>query len=264
MDASGVKPLWILEVDDLSVRVRRNGRLLLRDVRLTVRQNEIQAFVGESGAGKTILGRALSGYLPWGVEVCKGTVRLRPEPDGPVACDPQALVAFVPQAPQDVLPPLLPVSTFIAQVAQLRRGLSLTDSRFLSETLLTDVGLSKLAGLRRPFELSGGMAQRAAIAAALATFPAFLILDEPTSALDPIAARALERLLQRIRDQMGVGVLVMTHDLPFAARVASRWIVVRQGSIYAQGSLAELAASSDPYLNEILCLGLPTRLSKPR
>jgi phospholipid/cholesterol/gamma-HCH transport system ATP-binding protein len=115
---------------------------------------------------------------------------------------------------------------------------------------LRQAGLSPEVSTKRPSELSGGMRKRAAIARAIALEPEILFLDEPTSGLDPITARGFDRLVRSLVDDLGLTVLVVTHDLDTLLGVVDRVIVLSRGRVLADGSPAEVMATDDPWVQE--------------
>jgi phospholipid/cholesterol/gamma-HCH transport system ATP-binding protein len=115
---------------------------------------------------------------------------------------------------------------------------------------LHQAGLPPLAGAKMPSELSGGMRKRAAIARAIALEPEILFLDEPTSGLDPITARAFDRLVRSLVDDLGITVLLVTHDLDTLLTVVDRAIVLARGVVQADGPLAQVTQVDDPWIRD--------------
>ncbi|MBK6854352.1 MAG: ATP-binding cassette domain-containing protein [Burkholderiales bacterium] len=115
---------------------------------------------------------------------------------------------------------------------------------------LLQAGLPVAAGAKKPSELSGGMRKRAAIARAIALEPEVLFLDEPTSGLDPITARAFDRLLRSLVDDLGITVFIVTHDLDTLLGVVDRLIVLSAGRVLADGPVREVMALDDPWLRD--------------
>ena len=115
-------------------------------------------------------------------------------------------------------------------------------------TRLAQAGLPAEAAARRPSELSGGMRKRAAIARAIALEPELLFLDEPTSGLDPITARGFDRLVRALVDDLGITVLMATHDLDTLLTVVDRVIVLSRGRVLADGSVREVTAVDDEWV----------------
>jgi peptide/nickel transport system ATP-binding protein len=198
----------------------RRGRTLLRavqEVSITVPNQGAVALVGESGCGKTTtlrmaagLARPDSGSVLW----------------APGAARPQLIF-------QDASSSLTPWMTIGAQVSERfrNRGIPKQDHPYMAQDLLRRVGLDARASRSQPGELSGGQRQRAAIARALASDPSLLICDEPVSALDAsLVVRVLD-LLEELRTQLGVALLVVTHDLAAARRIADTVAVMYLGRI---------------------------------
>jgi phospholipid/cholesterol/gamma-HCH transport system ATP-binding protein len=115
---------------------------------------------------------------------------------------------------------------------------------------LEQAGLPASAASKRPSELSGGMRKRAAIARAIALEPEVLFLDEPTSGLDPITALGFDRLVRSLVDDLGLTVFLVTHDLDTLLGVVDRLIVLARGTVCADGTVAEVAAVDDPWIQD--------------
>ncbi|MEW8437670.1 MAG: ATP-binding cassette domain-containing protein [Candidatus Thiodiazotropha taylori] len=226
------------------------GRTLLDDIDFTVASGESAAILGESGAGKTLLGRCLAGSAPKNIQVQTETN------DGStlaLTIVENARVTFVPQAP--ALPPLLPVERLISMALQWSpTHKSTTDSGDRVAELLNWVSFpTDTVSLRkRPFQLSGGQTQRVALAAALATSPSLLILDEPTVGLDPLLREDLCQVLLELNREHDVSLLITTHDIPAAAIVAQRALVLKNGRSVAEGNWDKLLADTNPYIQQLL------------
>ncbi|MFT3662518.1 MAG: ATP-binding cassette domain-containing protein [Gordonia sp. (in: high G+C Gram-positive bacteria)] len=205
---------------------------VLHDVSLTIPAGAVTALVGESGCGKSMAAAALCGLLPPGARF-DGEVRIGAHPFSGRLQDLAALrgttIGLVPQSPATGF---TPVRTLGSQLDEVVRVL---DGPRSSADLCRLVELPGSALDRYPHELSGGMAQRAALAAALAGAPEVLIADEPTSALDPDLADHVWGLLARVAAE-GAAVLVITHDLAALRRSeACRSIaVMRRGRMLGQ------------------------------
>lgn len=236
----------VIAVDGI---VTRFGRQTVHDgVSLSVGRGALVALIGGSGSGKSVLLREMIGlHRP-----NAGHVRLlgtdmwqAPAPDldavrrrfGMMFQD-GALFSSLTVA-QNVAVPLhehtrLPEATVQALVA-LR---------------LLQAGLPEGSGSKMPSELSGGMRKRAAIARAIALEPEILFLDEPTSGLDPITARAFDRMVRSLVDDLGITVFLVTHDLDTLLTVVDRLIVLSRGRVLADGSVAEVMAVDDPWVSD--------------
>ena len=251
----------LLEARGLSVRFQGRGGPVARavdGVDLTVAAGEIVALVGESGSGKTTLARALLGLeSPSG-----GAVLL----DGqPLDRSSRGLKAFrrrvqlVLQDPAGALNPRHTVYDSVAEGIRLHR-LEAQDPQGRTETELVAAALSS-AGLRPPerlflrypHELSGGQRQRVLIAGALAMAPELLVADEPVSSLDASIRGEILALLLNLRRDLGLGVLVVTHDLGLAWNIADRIAVMYLGRVVEAGPTEDvLRDPQHPYTRALL------------
>jgi peptide/nickel transport system permease protein len=216
-------------------------------VDLDIRPGETVGLVGESGCGKSITGRAILGLLPRGGELTAGTVHLAGE--NLTAGGRQAYraargsrVALISQEHIGGLDPVAPVGRQVAELVRRHRGCSRGAARIRTLELLESVRLPEPAQLARryPHELSGGMAQRVAIAMALAGDPELLIADEPTTALDVTVQAEILGLLHRLQAERGMAILLISHDLGVIAEVCHRAYVMYAGRIVESGPGAEL------------------------
>lgn len=246
----------------LSVVGHRAGRpvSITDDVSVQVGAGESIAIVGESGSGKSITARAILDLLPRGLDA-KGAVEL----NGELLVDlsrreAQRMrggeLAFVMQDPFTMLNPISRCGEQIT--AKLRgengRRLSSRARKEQARARLAEVGIADPAVADRyPFELSGGMRQRVAIAAAIAENPRVLIADEPTTALDVTTQKEILELLSRLRDTHGLGLILITHDLRVAFSVCDRVYVMYAGEIIETGRPDDLvAAPRHPYTANLI------------
>lgn len=234
----------VIEVDSI---VTRFGRQTVHDgVSFTVRRGELVALIGGSGSGKSVLVREVIGLLRptagrvrlLGADVWNCTAAELDETRRRIGMMFQEGALF---SSLDVAANVATPLVEHAKVAPELLG-PLVNLR------LSLAGLSPDVGRKMPSELSGGMRKRAAIARALALEPEILFLDEPTSGLDPITARAFDRLLQFLCHDLGITVLLVTHDLDTLLTIAERVIVLGQGRLVADGSLEEVTAVDDPWI----------------
>nr|WP_214410755.1 ABC transporter ATP-binding protein [Sphaerisporangium fuscum] len=243
----------LLEARDLRVEFSSRGRRAraVDGVNLAVGQSEIVALVGESGCGKTTLARTLLGLL----RPASGTVLYG---GAPLRYTGRALKAYrreVQLVLQDPTGSLNPRHTVYEAVAEGPRVHRLPDER---ERVLS--ALSR-AGLRpperfladHPHELSGGQRQRVVIAGALALDPRVLVADEPVASLDASVRGEILALLLRLRDELGLSALVVTHDLGLAWNIADRVAVMYLGRIVESGPVEQvLTAPRHPYTRALL------------
>jgi len=228
----------VLSVRDLKVRFALPGRPPLRAVRgvsFDLRPGERLGLVGESGCGKSTLAMAILGLLPPTAEV-SGEVRV--EGRELLALDERARdtvrwtkVAMVFQGAMSSLNPVVRVEDQIVEVLSVHRVARGRAARERAGELLEQVGIPARRGRRYPHEFSGGMRQRAAIAMALACSPRVLLADEPTTALDVLAQAQILELLERLSEQLGLAVVLVSHDLGVIAQSCHRAAVMYAGEI---------------------------------
>ena len=234
----------VIEID--SVVTRFGSQVVHNGVSLTIRRGELVALIGGSGTGKSVLLREVIGLQ----RPNAGRVRLLGTDVW--ASDAPALTAmrrrfgmmFQDGALFSSLDVAANVATPLLEHADVPADLlgPLVDLR------LSLAGLPAEVGAKMPSELSGGMRKRAAIARALALEPEVLFLDEPTSGLDPITARAFDRLLQFLCHDLGITVLIVTHDLDTLLSIAERIIVLGRGKVVADGTLDEVTSVDDDWI----------------
>jgi phospholipid/cholesterol/gamma-HCH transport system ATP-binding protein len=230
------------------VTTRFGAQVIHDGLDLEIGAGELVAIIGGSGTGKSVLLREIVGlHRP-----NAGTVRL--------------LGTDVWQAPEAELAgvrrrfgmmfqdgALFSSLTVAANVEVPLRESGLVPADMIAPLValrLAQAGLPPDAAGKMPSQLSGGMRKRASIARALALEPEVLFLDEPTSGLDPITARAFDRLLRGLCDDLGITVVVVTHDLDTLMTIAKRIVVLGRGKLAVDGTLAQVMASDDPWLRE--------------
>ncbi|BAN02072.1 ABC transporter ATP-binding protein [Ilumatobacter coccineus] len=238
--AAATETASVLSVEGLRLDLlgRRGQERLVDDVTFDVSPGKAVALIGESGCGKTLTALAVLGLLPSAVRPVSGSIRLDGTEllDGRTTEYESARGRVVGAVFQDPMSSLDPTMTVGAQIVESRR-VHLGESRAVASRhaveLLDRVGIPNPKERSRsfPHEFSGGMQQRAMIAAAIACEPKLLIADEPTTALDvTVQAEILELLLGLQRD-LGMGLLLVTHDLGVVAGVADRVVVMYAGNV---------------------------------
>jgi oligopeptide/dipeptide ABC transporter ATP-binding protein len=245
--------MTLLEAKDLHVEFASRGRRAraVDGVNLSVGAGEIVALVGESGCGKTTLARTLLGLE----KPTSGTAWY----DGaPLSYRPRALRAYRRQVQlvlQDPTGSLNPRQTVYEAVAEGPRIHGLPDEEKVVAEALSRAGLRppERFFLRYPHELSGGQRQRVVIAGALALDPKVLVADEPVASLDASVRGEILALLLRLRDELGLSALVVTHDLGLAWNIADRVAVMYLGRIVESGTVEQvLTAPRHPYTQALL------------
>ncbi|MFO1302026.1 MAG: ATP-binding cassette domain-containing protein [Burkholderiaceae bacterium] len=234
----------VIEVD--AVRTRFGAQVVHDGVDLRIGRGELVALVGGSGSGKSVLLREIIGlHRP-----TAGRVRLLGiDVWSASASELTALRRRIGVMFQDgALFSSLSVAGNVATPMLEHGGIPSHLVAPLVDLRLSMAGLAPATGAKRPSELSGGMRKRAAIARALALEPEVLLLDEPTSGLDPITARAFDALLASLCRDLGITVLLVTHDLDTLFSIARRVVVLGQGRVVADGTLEQVTATDDPWI----------------
>jgi peptide/nickel transport system ATP-binding protein len=246
----------MLAIDNLSLSTRIGGQHidLLRNLSVSLGRGRVLGLVGESGAGKSMIGRIIAGHTPSRFEVTKGRVLF--DDTDLLALDRKAWrallgrrIAFIPQEPLTALNPVLTIGqTFEEHLAHL--GIAPNERRALMLQQLDAVHLPKPDDMlhRYPHELSGGQCQRVLIAMAFVANPALIVADEPTTALDVVSQVNVLRLLAEQRRQHDTAMLLITHDLRLAAHVCDDIAVLYAGEQVEYGPAREvLRRSRHPY-----------------
>ena len=248
----------LVAVEGLAVASRE--RRLVDGVSFTLDRGETLAIVGESGSGKTLTALSLLQLLPHGFSNPQGRVTI--EGTSVIGASARTLrclrggqAGMVFQEPMTSLNPLHPIGRQIAEAVRLHRPLSGAALRARVVALLAQAGFADCnARLRAfPHQLSGGQRQRVMIAMALANDPALLIADEPTTALDVTIQAQILDLLDRLKAERGLGLLLVTHDLGIVRRHAQRVLVMKDGRVVEQGAVGRLfAAPAHPYTQRLI------------
>jgi peptide/nickel transport system ATP-binding protein len=238
---TGVAPL--LEIDDLKVyyqTVAGTARAV-DGVRLTVNRGEILGIAGESGCGKTTLASALLRLIRPPGYIAGGSVVLRPADRAPIdllQVDESTIrairwrhLSYIPQGSMNSLNPVMRVVDQFVDAMIEHGTTSREEARAAVPDLLRQVGLGGHVARMFPHELSGGMKQRVIIAMAIALKPDLVIADEPTTALDVNVQRAIIQTLGELRDQIGVSLIIVTHDMAVHAELVDRVAVMYAGEV---------------------------------
>ena len=246
----------MIQVRDLQVRY--GERLVAAVPELDVREGECVAIVGESGSGKSttllaLLGLTEGAHVSGNIRVCGVDVLQAPERR--LREIRGARVALVMQSPQAALSPTTRLGTLMRRALKLH-GRGAEQGQGIErvmveavEAVMLDPGILR----RYPHEISGGQAQRFAIALAIALGAEVILADEPTSALDVTVQAEVVGVLRRLREERGLALLLVSHDLALVSTIADRVLVMKDGTVVESGPAAEvLAAPSHPYTRELL------------
>ncbi len=260
----------LLEIRDLHVHFAAPGGFIraVRGASFRVLPRSTVALVGESGSGKSVVSQAIMRILPRNGEITQGEILFN-DPRGGGAVDLARLPANGPemrelrggrisiifQEPMTSLSPLHTVGNQVGEALRLHRKVGLAEASELTRETLRLVGFPDAARALRsyPFELSGGLRQRAMIAMALVCRPALLIADEPTTALDVTIQAQILKLVLELQHELGMAVLLITHDLGVVANVAEEIVVMYRGEVVESGTLQDIFRNpGHPYLRALL------------
>ncbi|MCD6244710.1 MAG: ABC transporter ATP-binding protein [Candidatus Korarchaeota archaeon] len=250
----------LLEVKDLHVYyyTKRGVVRAVEGVSFQLDHAEIMGIVGESGSGKSTLGLAIMNLVPSPGRIVKGSIRL--EGKDLTKMSEKELrkvrgkeVAMVFQDPMTSLDPLMRIGDQIVETILAHEDLSKEEARKRALELLEEVGISKDRFNDYPHQLSGGMRQRVMIAMAVSLNPKLIIADEPTTALDVIVQDQIMELFSKLRDEFGVAIILISHDLALELEVSDKIGVMYAGWLVELSSSGELAENPlNPYTRELL------------
>ena len=261
----------ILTINNLSVGFDVHGSFItaVDGVSFSIRKGSTVAVVGKSGSGKSTIAQTIMGILPKVARISGGEILfhdpakngattdiVKLKRDGPAM---RAIrggrVSIIFQEPMTSLSPLHTVGNQVGEALHLHREIGKAEGREVTIETLRLVGFPDPPGTYRayPFELSGGMRQRAMIAMALICRPALLIADEPTTALDVTIQAQILKLIADLQNDLGMAVLMITHDLGVVANVAEEVVVMYHGKVMESGSLDDIFSRAEhPYLKALL------------
>jgi len=260
----------LLRIEDLNVGFAMLGGRIeaVRGASLRVLPGKVTALVGESGSGKSVISQAVLGILPPNATAAGRILFNDPAgpgtpvdvltlpPDGPEIRHLRGRrIATIFQEPMTSLSPLHTIGNQIGEVLAVHESASAAEQRSRTLEMLGLVGFSdpRRAIDMYPFELSGGMRQRAMIAMALICRPALLVADEPTTALDVTIQAQILELLRELQQKLGMAMLLITHDLGVVANVADEIVVIYQGQIMEAGpAQAIFRTPQHPYLKGLI------------
>lgn len=246
-----------MQINRLAVDFSLNGSPVpaLKDISFSVYPGETVALVGESGSGKSVTAQAIMGILPANASISCGEILFDNPATGSIidiaALDPDSAamrairggsISIIFQEPMTSLSPVHTIGDQISEALFLHRDASRQDGLKLTETMLGHVGFPDPARAMKmyPFELSGGLRQRAMIAMAMICHPVLMIADEPTTALDVTIQARILKLVKELQTELGMAMLLITHDLGVVANMADQVVVMYHGRIMEAGALQDL------------------------
>lgn len=237
----------MLEIRDLHVQFHGADHEAVRGIGLTVGDGEIVGLVGESGSGKTVTAMMISGLLRPEQASFRGKILLDGRDlltsSGDTLRSIQGRdICVVFQEPMSAMDPTMRIGPQVEECLRVHTDLPPGKRRELALQALRDVDLPEAEDIYRkyPHELSGGMLQRVMIAAAILPRPKLLLADEPTTALDVTIQAQILQLIARLRRELGISYLFISHDLNVVYEICDRCLVMHQGRIVEQGPVEEL------------------------
>jgi oligopeptide/dipeptide ABC transporter ATP-binding protein len=254
----------LLRIEDLRLYFRvKNGVVQAVDeVDFSLNYNEAIVIVGESGCGKTSFARGVLRLLPRNVDTYSGHIYLN-NIDIMTLNDEEfrqdvrwVQVSMVPQAAMNALNPVIKVGEQVAEPLLIHLGMDKDEAWGKAHEMIEHVGVPGDFLHRYPFELSGGMRQRIALAMALVTTPLFVFLDEPTSALDVLTQANIFNVLKRLKKELKISFILITHDVATSSELADRVAVMYAGQIVELGHAKTFFSSplhpySDMLMNSV-------------
>lgn len=256
----------MLEIRDLHVKFHTRDREAVAGVSLTIHDGEIVGLVGESGSGKSVTAMSVAGLLPRKRCAYSGQILL----DGVelLHADRAALrqiqgksIGVVFQEPQSCMDPLMKIGRQVEEVLCLHTDLGPEERKGLALDALAAVELPDPAAVyeKYPHELSGGMLQRAMIAAAIVIRPRLLLLDEPTTALDVTVQAQILDLLKKLNRESGISMLFISHNLNVVRRLCARAAVMQRGVLVEEGDIGQIFYHPRHPYTQRLIAAIPTR-----
>ena len=259
----------MLEIQDLHVKFHTRDREAVAGVTLTIRDGEIVGLVGESGSGKSVTAMSVAGLLPRKQCDYSGKILL----DGAelLHADRAQLrkiqgkdIGVVFQEPMSCMDPLMKIGRQVEEVLRIHTGLSRSERKALALEAFHAVELPDPEGVyeKYPHELSGGMLQRAMIAAAIVAKPRLLLLDEPTTALDVTIQAQILELLKKLNREHGMSMLFISHNLNGVRKLCARVAVMQRGVLVEEGMTENVwNHPRHPYTQRLIA-AIPTRNRK--
>jgi peptide/nickel transport system ATP-binding protein len=254
----------ILSIRALSaVSELEGGQTILRNISLDLALGETLGLVGESGAGKSTIAKALLGVLPRTVRITQGEILFEGR-DLRTAARRETRTIFgdaitlVPQDPMTALNPGRRIEAQLTDGLRLRRGMSALAAHKRALELLAEVRIADPERVLRsyPHQLSGGMRQRVLIAAAFALEPKIIVADEPTTALDVTVQKQILRLIRQMQEAHRTAVIFVTHDLGVVAQICDRVTLMFAGAVIESGPTADiLSAPRHAYTRALIAAG---------
>ncbi|WP_251448822.1 ABC transporter ATP-binding protein [Vermiculatibacterium agrestimuris] len=261
----------MLEIRDLRVKFHTRDRFAVDGISLTIGDGEIVGLVGESGSGKSVTAMAVAGLLPrkqcdYAGEILLDGSELLHADRAKLRSVQGKDIGVVFQEPMSAMDPLMKVGAQVEETLLIHTGLSKAERRVRALEALGQVELPDPEGVydKYPHELSGGMLQRAMIAAAMVSRPGLLLLDEPTTALDVTIQAQILTLLKKLNGELGMSMLFISHDLNVVRKLCARVAVMQSGRIVESGETGQIFYHPAQDYTKRLIAAIPVRRKEGR
>ena len=259
----------MLEIRDLHVKFHVRSREAVAGVSLTIQDGEILGLVGESGSGKSVTAMSVAGLLPrrqcdYSGQVLLDGVDLIHAPRAELRKVQGKDIGVVFQEPQSCMDPLMKIGSQVEEVLCLHTHMDRAERRKLALEALAAVELPDPEAVyeKYPHQLSGGMCQRAMIAAAIVARPKLLLLDEPTTALDVTIQAQILELLKKLNRETGMSMLFISHNLAVVRKLCARVAVMQRGVLVEEGDTDQVFLHPREDYTKRLIAAIPTRNRK--
>ena len=259
----------MLEIRDLHVKFHVRSREAVAGVSLTIQDGEILGLVGESGSGKSVTAMSVAGLLPrrqcdYSGQVLLDGVDLLHAPRAELRKVQGKDIGVVFQEPQSCMDPLMKIGSQVEEVLCLHTHMDRAERRKLALEALAAVELPDPEAVyeKYPHQLSGGMCQRAMIAAAIVARPKLLLLDEPTTALDVTIQAQILELLKKLNRETGMSMLFISHNLAVVHKLCARVAVMQRGVLVEEGDTDQVFLHPREDYTKRLIAAIPTRNRK--
>ena len=259
----------MLEIRDLHVKFHVRSREVVAGVSLTIQDGEILGLVGESGSGKSVTAMSVAGLLPrrqcdYSGQVLLDGVDLLHAPRAELRKVQGKDIGVVFQEPQSCMDPLMKIGSQVEEVLCLHTHMDRAERRKLALEALAAVELPDPEAVyeKYPHQLSGGMCQRAMIAAAIVARPKLLLLDEPTTALDVTIQAQILELLKKLNRETGMSMLFISHNLAVVRKLCARVAVMQRGVLVEEGDTDQVFLHPQEDYTKRLIAAIPTRNRK--
>ena len=256
----------MLEIQDLHVRFHNRQREAVAGVSFKIEDGEIMGLVGESGSGKSVTAMSVAGLLPR--KQCDYSGQILLDSCELLHADRKVLrqvqgkdIGVVFQEPMNAMDPLMKVGKQVEECLKVHTQMKAPERKALALDALRAVELKNVEEVyeKYPHELSGGMCQRAMIAAAIVSKPKLLLLDEPTTALDITIQSQILKLLKELNRKYGISMLFISHDLNVVRKLCRRVVVMQKGLVVESGETDSIFYNPQHEYTKKLIAAIPTR-----